>query len=315
MGRPGAGGYSAGMTGTAENNLPPGMPRGTSDYDRIARAIAYLREHRSAQPALAGLAGYLGLSESATQRLFRRWAGISPKRFVQVLTVEHAKRCMARTGDLLSVSLDAGLSGPSRLHDLFVTLEALSPGEYRRAAAGLTIRYGQADTPFGAALVAASARGICHLSFVGSEASAAVAELSRVWPEARLVEDRPYSRTLLDAVFARPASTAEAIPLWVAGSNFQVQVWRALLRVPTGGLVSYGQLAGLLGRPGAARAVGSAVAANPVAYLIPCHRVLRESGAFGEYHWGADRKAALCAWEAAVSEGPDGRREGGTSTF
>jgi AraC family transcriptional regulator of adaptative response/methylated-DNA-[protein]-cysteine methyltransferase len=269
-------------------------------FARIAQAITFLRGQRSRQPGLDEVAAHIGLSASHTQRLFTRWTGVSPKRFLQFVTVEYAKRRMAETADLLALAADAGLSGSGRLHDLFVAMEAVSPGEFRQAARGMTLRYGTAQTPFGRALVVSTPRGICHLSFTtqsGAEALRAVHDAP--WAAARLVEDREHAAELLTAVFARdPALAARGLSLWVSGTNFQVQVWRALLRVPRGGLVSYRQLAGLTGRPRAARSVGSAVARNPVALLIPCHRVLRDNGDFGDYHWGRGRKAALCAWEA-----------------
>jgi len=284
-------------------------------YARIERAIAYLRAQRGGQPQLAELAAHIGLSESRTQRLFSRWAGVSPKRFLQFLTVQYAKRQMAQTGDLLGLSLTSGLSGPGRLHDLFVNMEAMSPGEFRRAADGLVIRYGRGDTPFGPALVAATERGVCHLSFVQAGGWAAmVAGLHDAWPGARLRRDDTASAALLRQVFGASGSGPDrGLSLWVSGSNFQIQVWRALLKVPFAGLLSYRQLAALAGRPGAARAVGSAMARNPVAYLIPCHRVLRESGDFGVYHWGGERKMAICGWEAASAVeavSGRGRRDG-----
>jgi AraC family transcriptional regulator, regulatory protein of adaptative response / methylated-DNA-[protein]-cysteine methyltransferase len=285
----------------------PEVRAGTDDYRRIERAIAFLQDHHARQPGLPELAAHLNLSESRTQRLFSRWAGISPKRFLQFLTVENAKRRIQRTNDLLSLSLDSGLSSPGRLHDLFVNMEAMSPGEFKRAAAGVRIRYGVGDTPFGDALIATTGRGICHLSFHdGVGLDRWLVERQREWPLANLVHDPADAAKTLATVFNRtPADTAGGLSLWVGGSNFQVQVWRALLRVPFGGLLSYGQLAGLLGRPGAARSVGSALARNPVAYLIPCHRVLRATGDFGVYHWGTGRKMAICGWEAAAAQRKD----------
>ena len=292
------------MKTSREQSSPAASPQAAADYMRIERAIAYLRVHRQDRPQLSDLAAHIGLSESHTQRLFSRWAGISPKRFQQYLTVQEAKRRMRHTGDLLGLALETGLSGPGRLHDLFVSMEALTPGEFKRAAAGMVMRYATGDTPFGQALLAFTPRGICHLSFVGPRAAdGAVAALRTAWPGARLEKDQPAGQILLGQVFQRPPGTADAgLSLWVSGSNFQIQVWRALLQIPFAGLLSYGQLARLLDRPNAARAVGGAVAQNPVAFLIPCHRVLRESGDFGGYHWGGDRKEAICAWEAGVSE-------------
>jgi AraC family transcriptional regulator of adaptative response/methylated-DNA-[protein]-cysteine methyltransferase len=273
------------------------------DFERIERAIGFLRAHRRVQPSLAQVAAHIGLSESHTQRLFTRWAGISPKRFLQYLTVEYAKQAMRDTGDLLGVALEAGLSGPGRLHDLFVGMEGVSPGEFRRAAQGMTIRYGVGDTPFGPARVALTPRGICHLAFTAVETAGADWDDARrrLWPRATLVEDPDLAGGLLQRVFSGdPQQAQRGLSLWLCGTNFQIQVWRALMAVPVGGLVSYSQLAALMGTPKATRAVGTAMARNPVAFLIPCHRVLRETGEFGNYHWGSERKAAICGWEAAM---------------
>ena len=272
-----------------------------SDYGRVAEAIAFLRAHHKQQPDLRALAAHLGLSEFYIQKLFSRWAGISPKRFVQFLTVEYAKRRMTETIDLLTLAYDAGLSGPGRLHDLFVTMEAMSPGEYKRAAAGMTVRYGVHETPFGPALLATTRRGICHLSFVDRQRhEQAIIDLQALWPSARFEHKPVETASLLGTIFDRKQAGGEkSLTLWVGGSNFQIQVWRALLQIPFARLLNYQQLAAFMGRPKAARTVGSAIAHNPVAYLIPCHRVLRRNGDFGKYHWGEARKAAMIAWEAA----------------
>jgi len=265
------------------------------DYARIAEAIGYLHAHRRDQPDLATLAQHLNLSEPHLQRLFTRWAGISPKRFLQSLTLDYARARLDATRDVLSLSLDAGLSGPGRLHDLFVTLDAVSPGEAKSGGQGLALRYGVHPTPFGDALIAASARGICKLHFlaVGEDPESL---LHADWPYAILQADATATAPLIAAIFhaARPAAP---LALWVKGSNFQFQVWRALLAIPPGGLTTYRTLAEGIGHPRAARAVGNAVAANPLAYLIPCHRVIRESGALGGYRWGLARKAAIQGWE------------------
>jgi AraC family transcriptional regulator of adaptative response/methylated-DNA-[protein]-cysteine methyltransferase len=277
-------------------------PDCSTDYLRVEEAIAYLRRHQAQQPDLAALAAHLELSEFHVQKLFSRWAGISPKRFLQFLTVEYAKRRMAETGDLLTLSHAAGLSGPGRLHDLFVTMEAMSPGEFKQAAAGMTIRYGVHETPFGPALIASTRRGICHLSFLNPQRplDQEPRELKILWPTAHLEHSPMESAALLDRIFhSEEAGGERSLSLWVSGSNFQIQVWRALLQIPFATLLNYQQLASYLGQPRAARAVGNAIAHNPVAYLIPCHRVLRGSGEFGKYHWGEERKAALVAWEAA----------------
>jgi AraC family transcriptional regulator of adaptative response/methylated-DNA-[protein]-cysteine methyltransferase len=269
------------------------------DYERIGRAIAYLRRHAEDQPDLAAAARHVNLSEHHFQRLFTSWAGVSPKRFVQYLTLEHAKSRLGGAGSVLDLSGAVGLSGPGRLHDLFVTLEAMSPGEYRAGGAGLVIRYGVHDSPFGPALVAATARGICALRFLDARDDGAE-ELRADWPEAELRHDVAGTASIAERVFQPLSSPRKrALALLVKGSNFQIKVWRALLALPPGSLTSYGQLAARVGAPGSARAVGGAVGANPIAWLIPCHRVIRESGLLGGYRWGIDRKAAMLGWEAA----------------
>lgn len=276
------------------------LGQAAADYRRIAEAIAFIRRESARQPTLNDLAAYLELSPAHAQRLFSRWAGISPKRFLQSLTVGYLKQRMQVTDDLISLAADGGLSGPGRLHDLFVTMEAVSPGEFRRAGDGLAVRYGFGDTPFGRAMVAYTDRGICRLAFCADEPGTETAWLRQMFPRGLLVEDPPGAQALLTQVFSRDPETARrGLSLWVSGSNFQIQVWRALLRLPFGELASYRQIAKMVARPAAARAVGTAVGANPIAFLIPCHRVLRADGAIGEYHWGATRKAALLAWETA----------------
>lgn len=269
------------------------------DYERIGRAIAYLRRHAGDQPDLAAVARHVNLSEHHFQRLFTRWAGVSPKRFVQYLTLEHAKARLTRSGSVLDLAGTVGLSGPGRLHDLFVTLEAMSPGEYRAGGAGLSIRYGVHGSPFGPALIALTARGICGLHFVG-EADDGTARLRKDWPGAELRQDDAGTSAIAGSLFEPLASSAgRPLALIVKGSNFQVKVWRALLEVPFGTITSYRQIAARLGAAGSSRAVGGAVGANPIAWLIPCHRVIRETGLLGGYHWGLDRKAAMLGWEAA----------------
>lgn len=272
---------------------------GARDYERIGRAIAYLRRHADHQPDLAAVARHVNLSEHHFQRLFTRWAGVSPKRFVQYLTLENAKSRLAGPGSVLDLAGAVGLSGPGRLHDLFVTLEAMSPGEYRAGGAGLAIRYGVHESPFGPALLAVTARGICGLHFVAGDQDGA-ARLRREWPEAELRQDVAGTAPVVERIFQPLAAAAgRPLALLVKGSNFQVKVWRALLELPPGSLTSYGRLAARIGAPGSARAVGGAIGANPIAWLIPCHRVIRETGLLGGYRWGPDRKAAMLGWEAA----------------
>jgi AraC family transcriptional regulator of adaptative response/methylated-DNA-[protein]-cysteine methyltransferase len=287
-------------TAIPETDLAPG-DAGSRDFERIGRAIAYLRRHAGEQPDLAAAARHVNLSEHHFQRLFTRWAGVSPKRFVQYLTVEHAKSRLAAAGSVLDLAGAVGLSGPGRLHDLFVTLEAMSPGEYRTGGSGLAIRYGVHESSFGPALLAMTERGVCGLRFVGGDRDGA-AWLRRNWPEAELQQDAAATATVIERIFQPLASGAgRPLALLVKGSNFQVRVWRALLELPFGSVTTYGQIAARIGAPGSARAVGNAVGANPIAWLIPCHRVIRESGLLGGYRWGPDRKAAMLGWEAARS--------------
>lgn len=271
------------------------------DYQRVARAIAYLRLHAGAQPGLTAVARHVHLSEFHFQRLFQRWAGVSPKRFLQNLTLERAKARTAHSGSLLEASAGAGLSGPGRLHDLFVTLEAMSPGEYKSGGAGLEIAFGVHESPFGWAVIACTARGICALRFAERPSERAAEDLLREeWTKARIKLDRVRVRELGARIFDPLSAPAKKpLALLVKGTNFQLQVWRALLQLPLGALATYGEIAGRIRQPAAARAVGAAVGANPIAFLIPCHRVIRESGQLGGYRWGETRKAAILGREAA----------------
>ena len=271
------------------------------DYERVAAAIAYIDAHARAQPELEDVAAAVGLSPHHFHRLFRRWAGITPKRFLQLLTLEEAKRRLDASRSVLQASYEAGLSGPGRLHDLFVTLEGVTPGEYRTGGAGVEIAFGFADTVFGEALVARTPRGLCRLAFVdgGDRASAeraSVAELAADWPEAVLIRDDGAAGLATDAIFS-----GERLPLHVRGTNFQVQVWSALLAIEPGRVASYEDVARGLGRPEATRAVAGAVARNRIGWVIPCHRVIRKMGAAGGYRWGTARKLAMLTWEAARS--------------
>ena len=275
-------------------------PTHTQDYERVAAAIAFLSDHFREQPDLAAVADHVHLSKHHFHRLFKRWAGITPAQFQQYLTVEYAKQRLAADASVLETALEAGLSGPGRLHDLFVTFEALSPGEYKRLGAALTIRYGIQETPFGETLLAVTPRGICALRFVAAgEGPQALAALRAEWPGATLVEDPAATAPLLEAIFSRRGA-GRPFHLLLRGTNFQVQVWRALLRIPAGALVSYQSVADYLGRPGAARAVAGAIARNPVGFLIPCHRVISSAGAVHGYRWDPLRKQAIIAWEAGA---------------
>jgi len=269
------------------------------DYWRIEQALSYLEAHRAEQPSLEDVAGHVGLSPFHFQRIFSDWVGISPKRFLQFLTVEHARRCLAETRSVLDATFEAGLSSPGRLHDLMVSVDAVTPGEYKRRGEGLTITWGNQATPFGDALIGATDRGVCWLAFPDEgERSTAVEEFHGSFCKAEFCEDPDATAQWRDRIFTPPeAPDSEPLPILLAGTNFQLKVWEALLRVPSGGLCSYSDLASLMGRPTATRAVASAVAANHIAYLIPCHRVIRSMGSFGQYRWGAARKQAIVGWE------------------
>ncbi len=278
------------------------IPHHARDYIRIEAAIRHLEAHYRDQPGLGELATAAGLSPYHFQRLFTRWAGVSPRRFMRYLAVDHAKAMLEDAEPVLNAAFDAGLSGPGRLHDLFIGYEAVTPGEYKAMGAGVEIRYGLHEGPFGEFLLAATERGICALAFAGDDGlDAELAELHARWPRAAIREDSAYTASLAKAAFAATPARGEApVKLWLKGTNFQIKVWEALMRLPPGRLTSYGNIARAIGRPGAARAVGSALADNPVGWLIPCHRVIRASGRFEtDYRWGSARKRAMIAWEAA----------------
>jgi len=274
------------------------------DYRRIEKAIRYLEDHVYDQPGLEEVAEQVHLSPYHFQRLFTRWAGVSPKRFLQFLSLEHAKRLL-KSSTQLDAAYQAGLSSPSRLHDLFVTVDAVTPGQYKAMGSGLEIAYGVHPSPFGDCLLAVTGRGLCGLSFV-DEASpeSSLKDLQHRWPRARFLEDRARTAAMIRHIFGSPEEQKRApLPLLLKGTNFQIKVWEALLRIPSGSVTSYHRLAGTIGKPAASRAVGSAVGANPIAYLIPCHRVILSTGAFGNYRYGTTRKKAILGWEQAQLAG------------
>ena len=270
----------------------------SEDYRRIEQAIQYLEKNYRNQPSLEEVAADLGLSEFHFQRLFTRWAGISPKRFLQFVTKENARQLLDQSENLLDTTLQIGLSSLGRLHDLFVTTEAVTPGEYKSRGAGLTIRYGLHPTPFGQCLIGVTERGICHLSFVQATEGDAIDDLAANWKQANMIEDHRATAAFVEPIFdLGQRGRSQPLHLYLRGTNFQIKVWEALLQVPPGTVTTYEQIATRIGKPSALRAVGMAVGHNPVAVLIPCHRVLRKSGEFGNYHYGTTRKIALLAKE------------------
>jgi AraC family transcriptional regulator, regulatory protein of adaptative response / methylated-DNA-[protein]-cysteine methyltransferase len=267
------------------------------DFARIARSIRYIDAHFREQPRLAAVASHAGLSEFHFNRLFRRWAGVTPKQYLAFVTGNAAKGALLTQPSVLDAAYSVGLSGPGRLHDLIVTLDAMTPGELKLSGRGTVIRYGFSDTPFGQALLATTSRGVCHLAFVevGKEKSA-VRELQDKWPDARLEQDDAHAFTLVRQIWAGEGESALRVS--VGGTNFQLKVWQALVDLGGQSSTTYTAIAESIGQHSGLRAVGNAVGANPVGWLIPCHTVLRKDGSLGGYHWGQDRKRAMLAWKS-----------------
>ncbi len=276
-----------------------------ADYDIVRRAIAHIRENWREQPDIETIAESVGVTPTELHHLFRRWAGLTPKAFLQALTLDHARTLLRSSASVLDASFEVGLSGPGRLHDLFVTHEAMSPGEWKSGGAGLTISYGFHPSPFGAALVMTTARGLAGLAFADAgEEKAALADMQRRWPKANYVHDCARTAALASRIFDRRLWTPDQ-PLRVVliGTDFQVRVWERLLRVPIGRLTTYSDLAAKVAAPAAARAVGAAVGRNPIAFVVPCHRVIGRAGSLTGYHWGLTRKRAMLGWEAGRVSG------------
>ena len=270
------------------------------DYDSVRRAIAFISEHWRTQPTIEAVAEAASLTADELHHLFRRWAGLTPKGFMQVLTLDHAKGLLRDSASVLDAALDSGLSGPGRLHDLFVTHEAMSPGEWKTGAAGMTLRYGFHPSPFGTALVIASERGLAGLAFADpGEEPAALADMKGRWPRAAYIEDylatAPLAHRIFDKKLWRPE---QPLRVTLIGTDFEVRVWETLLKIPMGRAVSYSDIASKIKAPKASRAVGAAVGKNPISFVVPCHRALGKSGALTGYHWGITRKQAMIGWEA-----------------
>jgi AraC family transcriptional regulator of adaptative response/methylated-DNA-[protein]-cysteine methyltransferase len=273
---------------------------GNHHYDQVARAIDYLYEHFREQPSLDEVAAQVNMSAFHFQRVFTEWAGISPKRFLQYLTTDYLKNKLGDFNNLLDAADDAGLSGQSRVYDLFVTLEAVTPLEYKEKGSGIGIDYGFHQTPFGECIIGVTDRGVCHLSFLADgNRHEAVAGLEMAWENAQLRQNDKLTEKTASIIFHNEPSSDQKLNILVKGTNFQVKVWNALLQIPMGSVSTYQSIAAGIGQPKALQAVGSAVGANPVAYLIPCHRVIRKNLVIGEYHWGPERKKAMLGWEMA----------------
>jgi AraC family transcriptional regulator, regulatory protein of adaptative response / methylated-DNA-[protein]-cysteine methyltransferase len=271
-----------------------------ADYDIIRKVIEHISLDYRGQPSLEDLADETGLEATALQKLFSRWAGLSPKAFLQAVTMDHARRLLDDGLPLLDTAYEVGLSGPSRLHDLFITHEAMSPGDFKTRGGGLTIRYGFHPSPFGLALIMTTERGICGLAFADAESGdAALNDMKRRWPEAVYVRDDAAVAGEAARVFDPSRWRAERpLRIVLIGTDFQVRVWQSLLDVPMGNATTYGTIARKIGSPKASRAVGAAVGANPISFVVPCHRAVGATGALTGYHWGLTRKRAMLGWEA-----------------
>ena len=270
------------------------------NYDRIADAIEFYKSNFRDQPSLEDVAGHVHLSPFHFQRMFKEWAGVTPKQFLQYLTLEHAKEILKREpgATLFDAAFETGLSGTGRLHDLFIKIEGMTPGEYKNGGEELRIRYNYAESPFGLLVVGSTHKGICYLAFVDEGRAAALQTLKEAFPNAQYEQGSDAMQEQALSIFSRDWSQPRDIKLHLKGTPFQIKVWETLLRVPMGDLTTYSELAGAVDHPRAVRAVGTAVGHNPVAFLIPCHRVIRSDGQIGEYHWGSTRKNALIGWEA-----------------
>jgi AraC family transcriptional regulator of adaptative response/methylated-DNA-[protein]-cysteine methyltransferase len=273
-----------------------------NDYQRIAAAIEFIHQNFAAQPDLEAIAAHIHVSPFHFQKLFKEWAGVSPKKFLQYTSLQHAKSLLEQNHTVADAAFETGLSGTGRLHDLFVRIEGMTPGEYRNGGASLTILYNLVQSPFGLLFVAATGKGICNIFFTEDEISG-VAELKKLWPNAIVKMGKDVQQQYVQAFFNDDWSNLHQIKLHLKGTPFQMKVWEALLKVPAGRLATYSSVAASVGSPKASRAVGTAVGDNPVAYLIPCHRVIRATGVLGGYHWGATRKAAIIGWESGKTYG------------
>lgn len=289
----------------SEAQRPAALPRDVSadgDYSIVRAAVRFLTEHWTDQPELEELAEHLGVSATHTQKLFKRWCGLSPKEFLQAITIDHARQLLADAASLLEAAHEVGLSGSGRLHDLFVDHEAMTPGDYKRGGAGIDLQYGFHGSPFGEAMVVATERGVAGVAFVnddiGQSRADVIADMARRWPRSSLIENPQATRAAATQIFDPAKWTSDRpVRLVLIGTDFEIRVWETLLTIPMGHAVSYSDIARHIGKPSASRAVGSAVGRNPISFVVPCHRVMRSDGSLGGYHWGLTRKRAMIGWE------------------
>jgi AraC family transcriptional regulator of adaptative response/methylated-DNA-[protein]-cysteine methyltransferase len=273
-----------------------------NNYDKIEAAIQFIRENFKQQPDLNEVAKQVYLSPFHFQRMFKEWAGISPKKFLQYISIEHAKELLSKEFSLSDVSFETGLSGTSRLHDLFISIEGMTPGEYKNGGENLNINYSHAESPFGDILIASTAKGICHLSFTGKN-NRAIEPLQDFFPNAVFTQKTDFFQQDALTIFTNDWNNLPQVKLHLKGTAFQLKVWQSLLQIPFANVATYTSVATEIHNPSASRAVGTAIGNNPVAYLIPCHRVIKSTGVTGEYHWGSNRKTAILGWEAAKNFG------------
>lgn len=274
-----------------------------TNYSRIEEAISYIKENFKSQPGLEEIAGKIHVNPFHFQKIFTEWAGVSPKKFLQYISIDYAKKLLKeKQATLFDAAYDTGLSGASRLHDLFIKIEGMTPGEFKNGGENLSINYSYAESPFGNILVASTSKGICHMSFIESEPDG-LNELRQSFPNARYKQVVDLIQQNALYIFTHDWSKLDEIKLHLKGTDFQIKVWETLLKIPLGGLATYGNIAKDIGNVNASRAVGTAIGSNPIAYLIPCHRVIRSTGATGEYMWGSIRKTALIGWEGAKVNG------------
>lgn len=266
------------------------------DYQRITSAITYIRDHSTEQPSLDIIAAHVHMSPFHFQRMFKEWAGVSPKKFLQYISIQHARQLLKNDNTIAEVSFETGLSGSSRLHDLFISIEAMTPGEFKNGGENLSIDYTFAPTVFGNIIIAATPKGVCKLDFIIDHASA-VNDLKKLWPNAILNQNTNQHHQSVTNFFKQDWKDLPQIKLHLKGTPFQLKVWEALLKIPSGALCTYSSVAGIINSPKASRAVGTAIGDNPIAYLIPCHRVIKSTGIIGEYHWGGIRKTSMIGWE------------------